>query len=269
MSTTLKLALGFGGLFAVLIFGVWALPAEHDRGDLTGSWRVTVRLEDSGRSTIRFVLRQDDDLLTGHYDGSYGTQPITGTVADGRVELFFKIRDETQVAFLGTLGERATWKAPATTARWPDRGPGAPNEQPAPGASRIPGEAPAWRRCFLGHSPPGCSLVAPCQTNAASLDGVAPEPHATATRGPRVPHSTAAERALSRARRFASSITCQDAEWRSRGPWKRPRGSRRRPFGRRPRADLAAGHGGHLGWRESGKPLISHRQVIHGGRHRN
>jgi hypothetical protein len=106
MSTTLKLALGFGGLFAVLIFGVWALPAEHDRGDLTGSWRVTVRLEDSGRSTIRFVLRQDDDLLTGHYDGSYGTQPITGTVADGRVELFFKIRDETQVAFLGTLGER-------------------------------------------------------------------------------------------------------------------------------------------------------------------
>jgi hypothetical protein len=132
MSTTLKLALGFGGLFAVLIFGVWALPAEHDRGDLTGSWRVTVRLEDSGRSTIRFVLRQDDDLLTGHYDGSYGTQPITGTVADGRVELFFKIRDETQVAFLGTLGERdmegtcdygevagqGTWRAERATSAW-------------------------------------------------------------------------------------------------------------------------------------------------------
>ena len=32
---------------------------------------------------------------------------------------------------------------------------------------RFPGEAPAWRRCFLGHSPPGCSLVAPCQPSAS------------------------------------------------------------------------------------------------------
>ena len=27
---------------------------------------------------------------------------------------------------------------------------------------------PPGRRCFLGHSPPGCSLVAPCQANASS-----------------------------------------------------------------------------------------------------
>ena len=26
---------------------------------------------------------------------------------------------------------------------------------------------PSGRRCFVGHSPPGCSLLAPCQTNAS------------------------------------------------------------------------------------------------------
>ena len=49
-------------LLALLILGVWTLPASHDRGDLTGTWRFRVRLSDTGRSTVRFVLRQDGEV---------------------------------------------------------------------------------------------------------------------------------------------------------------------------------------------------------------
>lgn len=41
----------------VLVLLVWSLPASHDQGGLTGSWRFTVRLQDSGASTVRFQLR--------------------------------------------------------------------------------------------------------------------------------------------------------------------------------------------------------------------
>ena len=73
---------------------------------MTGPWRFTVRLQDSGRSTVRFVLRQDGDVLTGTYDGSYGTQPITGTVRGTDIEFSFVIREETRVTYRGTVGER-------------------------------------------------------------------------------------------------------------------------------------------------------------------
>ncbi|HIE94508.1 MAG TPA: DUF1585 domain-containing protein [Acidobacteria bacterium] len=30
---------------------------------------------------------------------------------------------------------------------------------------RFPGDPSAWWRCFVGHMPPACSLLSPCQTN--------------------------------------------------------------------------------------------------------
>ncbi|MDA1094741.1 MAG: hypothetical protein O3A25_15935 [Acidobacteria bacterium] len=132
MSTPQKVAGGTAALFAVLILGVWALPADHDRGDLTGTWRVQVQLAETGRSTIRFVLRQDDDLVTGHYDGSYGTHPLTGTVTGGTVELTFTIQDGTPVTFrgqvvgghiegtcdYGDVAGKGTWNAKRATSVW-------------------------------------------------------------------------------------------------------------------------------------------------------
>ena len=93
-------------LLALLVLGVWTLPASHDQGGLTGIWRFTVHLQDSGRSTVRFVLRQDGEVLTGTYDGSYGTQPITGTVTDTDIEFSFMIREETRVTYRGTIDGR-------------------------------------------------------------------------------------------------------------------------------------------------------------------
>ena len=78
-------------LLAVLVAGVWVLPASHDQGDLSGIWRFRVRL-DSGRSTVRFVLRQDGEVLSGTYDGSYGTLPIAGTASGDDIEFSFVIR---------------------------------------------------------------------------------------------------------------------------------------------------------------------------------
>ena len=87
-------------LLALLVLGVWTLPASHDQGGLTGTWRFTVRLQDSGRSTVRL----DGEVLTGTYDGSYGTQPITGTVTGTDIEFSFVIREETRVTYRGTIG---------------------------------------------------------------------------------------------------------------------------------------------------------------------
>ena len=89
-------------LLALLVLGVWTFPASHDQGGLTGTWRFTVRLQDSGRSTVRL----DGEVLTGTYDGSYGTQPITGTVTDTDIEFSFMIREETRVTYRGTIDGR-------------------------------------------------------------------------------------------------------------------------------------------------------------------
>ncbi|MDE0830855.1 MAG: hypothetical protein OSB03_16805 [Vicinamibacterales bacterium] len=132
MFTPPKMTAAAGAVFALLILGVWTLPAGHIRGDLTGTWRVTVRLSDSGASTLRFVFRQDEEVLTGHYDGSYGTQPLTGTLTDDRIALSFRIRDETQITFRGRLVEGhmegtcdygdvaggGTWTAERATSPW-------------------------------------------------------------------------------------------------------------------------------------------------------
>ena len=34
-------------LLVQLVLGVWTLPPSHDHGGLTGTWRVTVRLQGS------------------------------------------------------------------------------------------------------------------------------------------------------------------------------------------------------------------------------
>ena len=95
-----------GVVLALLSLGVWTLPASHDRGGLTGTWRFTVRLPDSGRSTVRFSFRQDGELLTGTYSGSYGTQPLSGTVTGTDIEFSFMIQEETRVTYRGTVSER-------------------------------------------------------------------------------------------------------------------------------------------------------------------
>ena len=43
----------------------------------------------------------------------------------------------------------------------------APSSRLARRTPRQETPLPSGRRCFVGHSPPGCSLLAPCQTNAS------------------------------------------------------------------------------------------------------
>ena len=106
MTRTTKVVGATVALLAILVLGVWTLPASNDQGGLTGAWRFTVRLPDSGRSTVRFVLQQDGERLTGTYSGSYGTQPITGTVTGTDMEFSFVIQEETRVTYRGTIGDR-------------------------------------------------------------------------------------------------------------------------------------------------------------------
>ena len=103
MTRTTQVVGATATLLAVLVLGVWTLPASNDGGGLTGTWRFTVRLSESGRSTVRFVLQQEDEVLTGTYDGSYGTLPITGTVTGTDIEFSFVIREETRVTYRGAI----------------------------------------------------------------------------------------------------------------------------------------------------------------------
>jgi hypothetical protein len=133
-------------LLAVLVAGVWVLPASHDQGELSGIWRFRVRLE-SGRSTVRFLLRQDGEVLSGTYDGSYGALPITGTASGDDIEFSFVIQadpasslrplatappEDTRVTYRGTIhdgtmsgkcdyGEvsgEGTWEAERANSIW-------------------------------------------------------------------------------------------------------------------------------------------------------
>lgn len=45
-------------------------------------------------------------MLTGRYNGSYGSQPVTGTVRGTDIEFSFLIEDKTRVTYWGTVEER-------------------------------------------------------------------------------------------------------------------------------------------------------------------
>ena len=96
-----KVVAWVGGITLLLVVGVWALPGPEPPSGITGPWTAQVGLETGGGSA-EFLLRQDDETLTGTYDGAYGTVPLAGTVTGNDVEFSFAPEGGT-VVFTSTI----------------------------------------------------------------------------------------------------------------------------------------------------------------------
>ena len=73
-------------VLALLALGVWMLPGTDQEG-ISGIWRLSVRLADSGSRTGSLVLIQDGETLTGTYTGvlrRYGQRRAAGTMVQRR-----------------------------------------------------------------------------------------------------------------------------------------------------------------------------------------
>ena len=98
------LAIILGGAVGVVALGGIAVSAVPDRipavslldehgslrNGVTGTWILGVDLGRNGSGNARFVLEQEGSIITGTYSGARGSRlPVTGTVEDGTVKLFF------------------------------------------------------------------------------------------------------------------------------------------------------------------------------------
>jgi len=77
MSTPLKVTAAAGAVFALLILGVWALPAGHVRGDLTGTLtddRIALSFTIRDKTQVTFQGR----LVEGYMEGTCDYGDVTG-----------------------------------------------------------------------------------------------------------------------------------------------------------------------------------------------
>ena len=79
----------------------------------------------------------------------------------------------TNFARVSRRGVRLDGVASSVTARLAAPSSRLARRTPRQETDYVPGRPPG-RRCFVGHSPPGCSLLAPCQTNASSGNRLRP-----------------------------------------------------------------------------------------------
>ena len=100
----------------LLGLGVWMLPGTDQEG-ISGTWRLRVRLGDSGGRTGSLVLTQDGEALTGTYAGpppartqaggwEYRSAELTGTVIGKAVEFSFPGQEGKQITYTGTIQDR-------------------------------------------------------------------------------------------------------------------------------------------------------------------
>jgi len=78
--------------------------------DVSGTWSLSVDLEDGGHGDPTFVFKQDKEALTGSYDGPLGQHNISGSVKENKVVFGFEFTNEGEtrkVSYTGTI-ESAT-----------------------------------------------------------------------------------------------------------------------------------------------------------------
>ena len=112
------LAIVAGGAVGLFSFGAIVLSASSDhvpavtrqlldedgtlRNGVTGTWVFSVAIP-TGNGTARLVLEQEGSSITGTYSGVMGNRlPVTGTVEEGLVKLFFA-SDEGLVSYEGSI----------------------------------------------------------------------------------------------------------------------------------------------------------------------
>ena len=93
--------------------------AVAEQTDVSGTWNFVVNL-DAGSGEPVFVFMQDGEILTGSYEGTFGSASVTGTVMGDRIEFTFGAEgagpgDVHGADYCRRRGY-GRWKAAATTA---------------------------------------------------------------------------------------------------------------------------------------------------------
>ena len=69
--------------------------------DVSGTWNFVVELDiGGGEPTFEFV--QQGDTLSGTYEGTFGTAPVTGTVRGNQIEFRFG-EEGNEAVYIGTI----------------------------------------------------------------------------------------------------------------------------------------------------------------------
>ncbi len=74
--------------------------------DVTGTWNAVVDL-DVGSGDVVFVFTQDGEMLTGNYQGLFGSASITGTVKGDTIEFTFGAEGAGEATYTGKIAADA------------------------------------------------------------------------------------------------------------------------------------------------------------------
>lgn len=70
-------------------------PAAKAAADVTGIWNFAVETG-QGTGNPVFTFKQEGEKLTGHYRGTFGEAPVSGSLKDGEIRFSFKVSGEGQ-----------------------------------------------------------------------------------------------------------------------------------------------------------------------------
>ena len=76
--------------------------AVAEQTDVSGTWNFVVNL-DAGSGEPVFVFMQDGEILTGSYEGTFGSASVTGTVMGDRIEFTFGAEGAGQATYTGQI----------------------------------------------------------------------------------------------------------------------------------------------------------------------
>jgi hypothetical protein len=62
--------------------------------DISGKWVFSVDLDDGGHGDPTFVFKQDQNKLTGSYDGPLGKYDVTGSIKDKNATFGFEFTND-------------------------------------------------------------------------------------------------------------------------------------------------------------------------------
>jgi hypothetical protein len=86
---------------AVVLTALVSVPASAQT-DVSGTWNAVVEL-DLGSGEPTFVFTQDGDAITGTYEGTFGSAPLTGTVTGDTIEFTFGAEGIGAATYTGTI----------------------------------------------------------------------------------------------------------------------------------------------------------------------
>ena len=78
--------------------------------DISGTWAFSVDLDTGGHGDPTFVFKQENETLTGSYDGPLGQRQITGTIKENKAIFGFEFTNDgvtSKATYTGTI-ESAT-----------------------------------------------------------------------------------------------------------------------------------------------------------------